>query len=106
MQQTTPHIPNDLPKTKTFSPDLQQAINQIYLWVKDGCSEVSYFSKGSGLCFNIAGITNLASDEVNNTLWKNQEFPFDGSWFAYSACKNKYTNPKRLAWLQEHQTVE
>lgn len=96
MQQASPHIPDDL----------QQAINEIYLWVKDGCPQHKYFSTDAGLCSNIGWVTKRYSVDINTYFFGEDEYPFDGDWFSYNACTNKYTNPKRLAWLKEHQTVE
>lgn len=96
MQQTTTHIPDDL----------QQAINEIYLWVKDGCPEHKYLYVCAGICSNVSWISSYNSNEVNELLFGDNEYPFDGDWFSYRTCANKFTNPKRLAWLQELQTVE
>lgn len=96
MQQTIAYIPDDL----------QQAINKIYLWVKDGCPAHSYLDTCVGICSNVSWISCYESSEVNELLFGDNEYPFDDDWFSYNACTNKFTNPKRLAWLQEHQTVE
>lgn len=96
MQQTTTYIPDDL----------QQAINEIYLWVKDGCPEHNYLDACAGICSNVSWISCYESGEVNELLFGDNEYPFDGDRFSYNTCTNKYTNPKRLAWLKEHQTVK
>lgn len=96
MQQTTTHIPDEL----------QQAINEIYLWVKAGCPEHKYLDTCAGICSNVCWISSYGSIEVSELLFGDNEYPFDGDWFSYNACTNKYTNQKRLAWLKEYQTVE
>ena len=98
MQQTTPHIPEDI----------QQALNQIYLWVKDGCPEHDLLDTCAGICSNISWVLNYEYDcaEVNEMLFGEDETPFNADGRDYNKELNKFTNPKRLAWLQEHQTVK
>ena len=96
MQQTTTHIPDDL----------QQAINEIYLWVKEGYPEHKDFYIGVGLCSNIDWVTKWCSVDINKYFFGEDEYPFNTNYLEYNAELNKYTNPKRLAWLQKHQTVE
>lgn len=96
MQQTIPYIPDDL----------QQVINEIYLWIKDGCPRHKYFDTCAGICSNIAWITKWEAVEVNEYFFGENEYPFNSGWFEYNNEQNKYTNLKRLAWLQKHQAVE
>lgn len=95
MQQTTPHIPEDL----------QQAINELYLWVKEGCPDHKDFDCCAGICSNVSWFLG-DSAEVAPLLFGDNEYPFNTCWQEYNSESNKFTNPKRLAWLQEHQTVE
>lgn len=97
MQQTAPHTPEEI----------QQAINEIYLWVKDGCPEHETLKKHYGLCWNISGLSCSLYEEIPVLFWKGKKYPFNhGSEDQFFDEQNKFTNPKRLAWLQEHQTVE
>lgn len=96
MQQTTTHIPDDL----------QQAINEIYMWVKEGYPKHDYFDTYIGLCSNLSFVSDYESTEINSMLFGENEYPFNSKPGNYHEEDNKYTNPKRLTWLQKHQTVE
>lgn len=95
MQQTTTHIQDDL----------QEAINEIYLWVKDGCPAHSCLDTCVGICSNVSWISCYESGEVNELLFGEDEYPFNNENLKYFEEDNKFTNHKRLAWLLKHQTV-
>lgn len=93
-------------QTTCTPDDFQQAINKIYLWVKNGCPEHDYFDVYFGLCTNIMFAANCGCGDISYILFKGNEYPFNDNPSDYFNEDNKYTNPKRLAWLKEHQTVE
>ena len=63
MQQTTTYIPDDL----------QQTINEIYLWVKDGCPRHTDLNTCAGICSNVSWISSYGSIEVNELLFGDNE---------------------------------
>ena len=96
MQQTTPNI----------SESFQQALNELYLWVKAGCPPHKDFDCCAGICSNLSFVSDYESTEINSMLFGENEYPFNTCWQEYKSENNKFTNPKRLVWLKEHQTVE
>lgn len=91
---------------QNFLNDLQQAINEIYLWVKAGCPPHKYLHAEAGLCANISWLMGYKQGEACKLLFGENRYPFNSGRLDYLDETNKFTNPKRLAWLKAHQTVE
>lgn len=89
-----------------FLYDLQQGINEVYLWVKAGCPEHKYLDTQAGICTNLGWLTGYSPSTISALLFGNDEYPFNGGRHDYSNETNKFANPQRLAWVKEHQTVE
>lgn len=91
---------------QNFPIDLQQAINEVYLWVKAGCPLNVYLFAEAGICANVSWISSYEQGEVGELLFGETEYPFNADCHDYSREANKFANPQRLAWLNANQTVE
>ena len=91
---------------QNFPHDLQQAINEVYLWVKAGCPSHEYLTAVAGICPNIVWLTDYELNEICELLFGENRYPFNTGVYDYVTEANKFDNPKRLAWLNANQTVE
>ena len=93
---------------QNFPDDLQQAINEVYLWVKAGCTQHEYLHAGARICANISWISGYEQEqeEVCGLLFGENKYPFNNGVHDYINETNKFANLKRLAWLNSHQTAE
>lgn len=91
---------------QNYPEDIQQAINDIYAWVQQGCPEHDVFDTCYGLCHNIIESTdwNYSSEEIQSLLFNGEEYPFNIDWKDYSN-ELHYSNPKRIAWLKANATA-
>lgn len=93
---------------KQIPADVQEAINAIWLWVQEGCPYESLFFIGSGICGNVDNYFtyNLKKYvDCTSLLFDGNLYPFNDSGDEYMDERNCYTNPQRLAWLNEHRTI-
>lgn len=91
---------------QNFPHDLQQAINEVYLWVKAGCTQHEYLHEGAGICANISWISGYTQEEVCDLLFGENKYPFNTGQDDYITEFDKFANPQRLAWLNANQTAE
>lgn len=100
-----------------MSPLLQDFYNEMYRIICDDSYRPEWFDCEHGLCWNLwKYLKSVGADfqtlsiidfELTNSFLASglcSEYPFNRCIVDFEK-ENKYTNPKRLAWIRQHASI-
>lgn len=95
--------------TKTISKELRAFLQDWLDWAERGAPDGEPYTRGSGLCVNLARYTEhwtdsayLAADRELAAAWGGSRTPFGSAdYWARSLSQTQHECPKRLAWVRK-----